>query len=219
MLNADQIRNFATIIHSNAERMQGIIDDLRDIAAIDAGKFKINPEGMSLRAAVLDALITIQDQITAKGQIIDNQIDESLPSVLGDNKRIIQVMTNFISNAYKYSPPGATITIHAKPDKRYISRKGQFVGEVMIISITDTGIGMSDDDLKKIFRVDYFRSENELALQEKGTGLGMMITKRIIDGHGGEVWVESELGKGSTFAFVIPLAPQQQPLQGAPASD
>ncbi|MDX2075386.1 MAG: GAF domain-containing protein [bacterium] len=219
MLNADQIRNFATIIHSNAERMQGIIDDLRDIAAIDAGKFKIHPESMALRTAVLDALLTIQDQITAKGQIIDNQIDESLPNILGDNKRIIQVMTNFISNAYKYSPPGATIKLHAKADKRYISRKGQFVGEVMIISITDTGIGMSDDDLKQIFRVDYFRSENELARQEKGTGLGMMITKRIIEGHGGEVWVESTLGVGSTFSFVIPLAPQEQPVQGVPASD
>ncbi|HRF93931.1 MAG TPA: ATP-binding protein, partial [Aggregatilineales bacterium] len=116
-------------------------------------------------------------------------------------------------------PPGATIKLHAKADKRYISRKGQFVGEVMIISITDTGIGMSDDDLKQIFRVDYFRSENELARQEKGTGLGMMITKRIIEGHGGEVWVESTLGVGSTFSFVIPLAPQEQPVQGAPASD
>jgi len=219
MLTADQIRNFATIIHSNAERMQGIIDDLRDIAAIDAGKFKIHPEAMSLRTAVLDALMTIQDQITAKGQVILNEIDESLPLILGDNKRVIQVMTNFISNAYKYSPPGASIKIHAKVDKRYISRKGQFMGEAMIISITDTGIGMSDDDLKQIFRVDYFRSENELARQEKGTGLGMMITKRIIEGHGGEVWVESELGKGSTFSFTIPLAPQEQQVQGAPASD
>lgn len=219
MLTADQIRNFATIIHSNADRMQGIIDDLRDIAAIDAGKFKIHPEAMSLRTALLDVLMTIQDQITAKGQVIVNDIDESLPLILGDNKRVIQVMTNFISNAYKYSPPGATIRIHAKVDKRYISRKGQFMGEAMIISITDTGIGMSDDDLKQIFRVDYFRSENELARQEKGTGLGMMITKRIIEGHGGEVWVESELGKGSTFSFTIPLAPQEQQVQGAPASD
>ncbi|MCU0479667.1 MAG: GAF domain-containing protein [Anaerolineae bacterium] len=219
MLTADQIRNFATIIHSNAERMQGIIDDLRDIAAIDAGKFKIHPEPMSIRSAVLDALMTIQDQITAKGQTIHNDIDEALPLILGDTKRVIQVLTNFISNAYKYSPPGATITLHAKVDKRYISRKGQFMGEAMIISITDTGIGMSDDDLKQIFRVDYFRSENELARQEKGTGLGMMITKRIIEGHGGEVWVESELGKGSTFLFTIPLAPQEQQVQGAPASD
>jgi signal transduction histidine kinase len=73
--------------------------------------------------------------------------------------------------------------------------------------------------LQKIFRVDYFRSENELARQEKGTGLGMMITKRIIEGHGGEVWVESELGKGSVFSFTIPLAPEHLQIQGAPASD
>lgn len=219
MLTGDQIRNFAAIINSNAERMQGIIDDLRDIAAVDAGKFKINPEPMSLRSAILDSLIAIQDQITNKGQIVMNNIDESLPAIMGDHKRIIQVMTNFISNAHKYSPAGATITLNGKVDKRYISRRGQLMGEVMIISIVDTGIGMSEEDLQKIFRVDYFRSENELARQEKGTGLGMMITKRIIEGHGGEVWVESELGKGSTFAFVIPLAPQEQQVQGAPASD
>ncbi|PJF30466.1 MAG: hypothetical protein CUN52_04030 [Phototrophicales bacterium] len=219
MLTGDQIRNFAAIINSNAERMQSIIDDLRDIAAVDAGKFKINPEPMSLRTAVLDSLIAIQDQITAKGQTVINHIDDSLPLIMGDHKRIIQVMTNFISNAYKYSPAGAQITLEAKVDKRYISRKGKFMGEVMIVSIRDTGIGMSEDDLQKIFRVDYFRSENELARQEKGTGLGMMITKRIIEGHGGEVWVESELGKGSVFSFTIPLAPEHLQIQGAPASD
>lgn len=221
MLTADQIRNFAAIINSNADRMQSIIDDLRDIAAVDAGKFKINPEPMSLRSAVLDSLIAIQDQITNKGQIVINLIDDSLPPIMGDYKRIIQVMTNFISNAHKYSPSGATITLSAKVDERYVNRKGKLMGNVMIVSIADTGIGMSEDDLQKIFRVDYFRSENELARQEKGTGLGMMITKRIIEGHGGEVWVESELGKGSTFSFAIPLAPveQKQKVESTPASD
>lgn len=117
--------------------------------------------------------------------------------------------------------PGAIITLDAKVNKRHISRKGRFMGETMVISISDTGIGMSEEDLQKIFRVDYFRSDNELARQEKGTGLGMMITKRIIEGHGGEVWVESELGKGSTFFFTVPLAPQPEPQtpEGAPASD
>jgi signal transduction histidine kinase len=125
---------------------------------------------------------------------------------MADPKRLIQVMTNFVSNAHKYSPEGSTITIDAGLESRYVSQNGRVLGRMMRVSISDTGIGMSEADLKRIFKEDYFRSENEEAKQQKGTGLGMMITKRIIEGHGGEVWVESEFGSGSTFSFVIPLA-------------
>jgi len=125
-----------------------------------------------------------------------------------DANRLVQVLTNFVSNAHKYSPENATITIGAEVMRRYANRRGKQVGDVMKITVTDDGIGMSEEDLNRIFVEDYFRSSNELAKQQKGTGLGMIITQRIIQGHGGDVWVESTLGEGSTFAFVIPLAPR-----------
>lgn len=210
-MNADQIKEFAGIIQTNADRMQNIIDDLKDIAASDADQLKINLEPINLHNIVIDTLIPYQKQIEEKEQTLVNAVPEDAPLLLADPKRLIQVMTNFISNAHKYSPPEATITISAELIERYISRQtGRNIGPMMLVSISDTGIGMSDEDLNRIFKEDYFRSDNDLARQQKGTGLGMMITQRIIEGHQGEVWVESELGEGSHFKFVIPLAPNEE---------
>ena len=209
-MGPDQISNFAMIILSNADRMQNIIDDLRDLARLDANQFDINQEPTSIYTLVMDTLMTIQTQVEEKKQIIVNDVAEDLPMAWVDPKRMIQVMTNFVSNSHKYSPPESTITISAKVKPRYTNQRGKIIGDVMHIVISDTGIGMSEEDLKKIFKENYFRSENELARQQKGTGLGMMITKRIIEEHEGEVWVESELGKGSHFQFVVPLATEER---------
>jgi len=210
-MDADQIKDFAGIIQTNADRMQSIIDDLKDVAASDANQLKIHPEPINLHNIVIDTLMPYQKQIEEKEQMLVNAVPEDAPLILADPKRLIQVMTNFISNAHKYSPPESTITISATVHERYVSRHtGRNIGPMMLIGISDNGIGMSEEDLQKIFKEDYFRSDNELAQQQKGTGLGMMITQRIIEGHQGEVWVESEIGVGSTFKFVIPLAPAEE---------
>lgn len=209
-MSTDQIQSSAQIIQSNAERMESIISDLRDIAASDANKLEIKPEPISFYRVVMDTLLSLQKQIDSKGQTVINRVTDDLPLVMADAKRMIQVMVNFLSNANKYSPREATLTIDAIVKRRYVNRKGNSIGDVLHIMVTDTGIGMSDEDLQRIFNEDYFRSENEAARAEKGTGLGMMITKRLIDDHGGEVWVESRLGEGSTFHFVVPLAPESQ---------
>src|SRR5690606_34498520 len=112
-LSPDQIKDFADIIQTNADRMQNIIDDLRDIAASDANQLKIELEAVELNKVVLDTLMPYQKQIEEKGQTIVNQIPDDLPMIHADYKRLIQVMTNFISNAHKYSPPESTITVKA----------------------------------------------------------------------------------------------------------
>lgn len=205
-LSTEQVKDFVGIIQNNANRMESIINDLRDIARSDANKFTIEAEPIRLDKIVEDTLIPFQKQLDEKEQTIINNVGEDLPLVMADSNKLIQVLTNFVSNSYKYSPPGATITIDARVRQRYITRKNKNLGTVMEISVSDTGRGMSEGDLKRLFREDYFRAE--ATKNEKGTGLGMIITKRIIEGHNGEVWVESELDKGTTFAFVIPLAPR-----------
>jgi signal transduction histidine kinase len=206
-LTPDQIKQFAAIIQNNAERMDSIISDLRDIARDDAGKLSIDVEPVELRQVTMDTLISLQKQIDSKGQIVINNITDALPPVLGDRMRLTQVMVNFLSNAHKYSPEGATIRLDAKVEPRFINQRGQNIGKVLQVSITDSGIGMSENTLSKLFKEDYFRSDNKQARDQEGTGLGMIITKRLIEGHNGDVWVESELGKGSTFHFVVPVAP------------
>lgn len=205
MMTPDQIKQFAGIIQNNAERMNGIISDLRDIAKDDAGKLTIALEPVDLRQVVMDTLISLQKQIDGKNQTVVNEIHSNLPPVLGDRSRLTQIMVNFLSNAHKYSPDGAEIRLEAQVAPRYITRRGKNLGTVMHIRVVDSGIGMSEDTISRLFTEDYFRSDNKEARSQEGTGLGMIITKRLIDGHNGDVWVESELGKGSTFHFVVPI--------------
>ncbi len=225
-MDYDQIQKVAGIIANNAERMQAIIDDLKDVAASDANKLKIELAPVSFRSVLVDTLIPFQNQIEEKQQTVINRVPDDLPLVMADPTRLIQVLTNFVSNAHKYSPPEASITLEAWVRDRYVNRRNENVGPVLQFAISDTGIGMNENDLRRIFREDYFRSE-EAKVTAKGTGLGMMITRRIIEGHNGEVWVESEVGKGTTFSFVIPLVSDPVPVNGAngrhlveePASD
>jgi signal transduction histidine kinase len=205
MMTPDQIKQFAGIIQNNAERMNGIISDLRDIAKDDAGKLTIALEPVELRQVVMDTLISLQKQIDSKNQTVINEIHSNLPPVLGDRSRLTQIMVNFLSNAHKYSPEGAEIRLEAQVVPRYITRRGKNLGTVMHIRVIDSGIGMSQDTLSRLFTEDYFRSDNKEARSQEGTGLGMIITKRLIEGHNGDVWVESEIGKGSTFHFIVPI--------------
>jgi signal transduction histidine kinase len=130
-------------------------------------------------------------------------VPEDLPPVLGDQNRLIQIMTNFISNAYKYTPPGGTITIHAEAARNIWDPKGS--PQVIHCYIRDTGIGMDQHDLEQLF-TPYFRSENPKTREQPGTGLGLTITRGLIELHGGTIWVESELSVGTTFHFTIPVA-------------
>jgi len=115
------------------------------------------------------------------------------------------VLTNLVSNAHKYSPQGTNITLKVDVLNSYRLPNAVELGPCMYVSVLDSGIGMSPTDLKRIFREDYFRSDDSRARAQKGTGLGMMITQRIVEGHGGRIWVESELDKGSNFQFIIPI--------------
>lgn len=205
MMSIDQIKQVASVIQNNAERMNGIITDLRDIAKDDAGKLTISLEPVELRQVIMNTLISLQKQIDAKNQTVVNEIHSNLPPVLGDRNRLEQIMVNFVSNAHKYSPEGAEIRLEAQVVPRYISRSGKNLGTVMHIRVIDSGIGMSENTLSRLFMEDYFRSDNTEARSQEGTGLGMIITKRLIDGHNGDVWVESQIGKGSTFHFVVPI--------------
>ncbi len=128
---------------------------------------------------------------------------DDLPLVAADRNRLIQIMTNFISNANKYTPSGGRVTIIARATRNVWDSQG--APEVIHCAVQDTGIGMSEDDLNHLF-TPYFRSENPTVREQPGTGLGLTITRGLIELHGGTIWVESELNVGSTFHFTIPVA-------------
>jgi signal transduction histidine kinase len=194
--------SFLETIRSNVVRMNALVSSLLDISRIESGRIKINLMDVSVEHIIEEALRTIRGQIEAKQQPLEVDIAPDLPLVRGDRDRLVQVLTNLLSNAYKYTPEGGQITVRAQRwvDAGDTSGKDGFV----LCSVADTGLGMSPEDQERLF-TKYFRSEDPAVRSESGTGLGLVITKSLVELQGGQIWVESEVGKGSTFAFTIPI--------------
>ena len=203
---SEQQETFLQTIQSNAVRMNTIIEDLRDTAKMKIGEFTVDAEPMNIRPAVIETLRPFITVLEASGQTLINNVPENLPLIWGDEGRIIQVLTNLITNANKYSEADTSITISAWIDEDYHDQRGEKRGRMLTLSVKDEGFGMSEADQSKLFKERYFRSTNQQALDKPGTGLGMMLTKGIMDGHQGEIWMESTLGEGSVFFISFPLA-------------
>ena len=202
----DTQRNFIQVIHANANRMQTIINDLRDSARIDANEFSVDPAEINIYSAVVESLRPLVRNFEDKNQELINDVPEDLPAVWADETRVIQVLTNLVSNAHKYSPADTTIKITADVITDYHTQEGKLLGRMVQVAVIDQGLGMSEEDQNLMFKQKYFRSTNQDALDQPGTGLGMMLTKNIMDSHGGEIWFKSALGEGSTFYVSFPLA-------------
>jgi signal transduction histidine kinase len=200
---SDVQRNFISTIRTNAERMNTLVSDLNDVTKLQTDNLSIQPEVVNLRELIEETLRPLQKQIDDKAQTVVLALDERVPDIFVDRNRLIQVLTNLLSNAYKYSPQETSITLRA--DTAMGKRDAQGVQKLMLhVAVQDQGIGMTEDDLNKLF-TPYFRSENPSAREQPGTGLGLTITRGIIERHGGEIWVESQFGQGTTFHFTVPL--------------
>ena len=137
---------------------------------------------------------SLQPQIEAKKLNLTVELPPDLPQVWGDRIRIIQVLTNLVTNAYKYTPEGGRIAISAR-----------WLDDTMQIDVADTGIGIAPQDQERLF-TRFFRADHPEVRRVAGTGLGLSIAKSIVEMHGGRIWVESQLGAGSTFSFTLPVA-------------
>jgi signal transduction histidine kinase len=201
----EQQRNFLGTIRFNADRMNTLVSDLNDVTKLQLGELRIELSPTSFRNIVTETLRPLQKQIEDKEQELAIDMPDNLPDIDADQNRLIQVLTNLVSNAHKYSPSGGKIAILGEIVNNRRDSKGKALGPALHVSVQDTGIGMSEEDLTRLF-TPYFRSENPLAREQPGTGLGLTITRGIILRHGGEIWVESTVGVGTTFHFTVPLS-------------
>jgi signal transduction histidine kinase len=204
-------------IRSNVDRMNSLVSELLDISRIESGRIRLELGDVSVQKMIEDVLRTIQGQIEGKQQVLKVEIAADLPLVRGDRSRLMQVLTNLVSNAHKYTPEGGDITVSARAWSDGRDGKGEH--EFVLCSVTDTGIGMSPEDQERLFKTKYFRADNPAVRSVPGTGLGLVITKSLVELHGGEIWVESELGKGSAFSFTVPVVqgsvqPKEQMIGG-----
>jgi signal transduction histidine kinase len=191
-------QQFLNTVRSNVDRLSTLVGDLLEISRIETGRLKLDIKPVSMNEVIEETLRTTQHQIEEKDQSLDVTVPEDLPQVMGDRARLIQVMTNLVSNAYKYTPIGGHIFISAHP-------KSNGTPGFVMCAVKDTGIGISAEDQAKLF-TKFFRSGDPAVREVPGTGLGLSITKSLIEMHGGEIWVESQLGHGTTFAFTVPVA-------------
>jgi signal transduction histidine kinase len=197
--------NFLTTVRSNVDRMNTIVSDLNDLTKIQVGNLRLEYRATRLSDVLEDVIRSLRRQIDEKEQQISTELPPDLPSVWADPARLAQILTNLVSNAQKYTPNQGRFTVGAV---RYTADQAPLVGvEFVHIWIQDTGIGISEEDSKKIFQ-QYFRTDaaKEMA---SGTGLGLAITKSLVEMQGGAIWFESQVDIGTTFHFTVPIAEAQ----------
>ncbi|MGQ9866258.1 MAG: response regulator [Pseudanabaenaceae cyanobacterium] len=199
-----RVRTNLDIITTEAERLTTLINDVLDIAKMEAGKIEWRMEPLDLREVIERALNATASLFERSGLACHRHLPATMPLLVGDRDRLIQVMVNLISNAVKFTVEGS------------VTCEIQVQGDRAIVSVTDTGMGIAPEDCPKVFE-KFKQVGDTLTDKPKGTGLGLSICKQIIEHHGGNIWVESVLGQGSTFSFDLPLAktgsaPNLQPL-------
>ena len=192
----DNILEYARDVNSAGNYLLGIVNEVLDLAKVTAGSIEISPEDYDLMDMIRECYSLVRPRAKASRLSFEVDMSDVLPSRLrGDKERIIQVITNLLTNAVKYTPEGrVTLTVDGKIENGKL---------MLIVSVSDTGIGVAEENLPYLF--DAFRRVGEFKQKRiEGTGLGLTITKQLVDLMEGEISVESEIGKGTTFTVIIP---------------
>jgi PAS domain S-box-containing protein len=191
-------QHFLGIVKSNVDRLTELVNDLLDISRIEAGRIKLEPVPLRMEEIVREVCDDVAETIRERGLTLELDLPTAIPAVHTDRNRIIRVLVNLLSNAYRYTPAGGTITVSVR----------QVRGAVQV-DVADTGIGIGEEDQERVFE-PFYRANQPLVNQQTGTGLGLPIVRSLIQMLGGRLWLQSELGKGSTFSFTLPLESERQ---------
>jgi len=192
-MNQEQTEYVSDVLDSS-QRLLQMINDLLDLSRLEAGKTKLFREALSVRELVRDAMRSIRPLADRKGLNLHSAIPDHLPLVEADGLRISQILLNLLGNAVKFTQAGGLVQVTARP-----------VDGLMEVSVTDTGVGIAPEDLGRIFE-KFAQSGRD---RPEGSGLGLPLAKSLVELHGGRMSVESELGRGSTFRFTLPLCSEE----------
>ena len=188
----EEQRTYLEYVRLSGEHLLGLINDILDLAKVEAGKLDVHPETLDLYPVFKGVMSTAVGLTRDKRVALEQDVAEALPPVLADPKRVRQVLLNLLSNAAKFTNEGR-ITLRAH---RYDTRE-------VCVAVEDTGVGIATDDFDKVFE-EYQQVGN--AHHVGGTGLGIPLSKRLIEMQGGRIWFESTLGVGTQFFFTLPVA-------------
>ena len=191
-INEKQAEYISDILQSG-QHLLSLINDILDLSKIEAGRMELELSDFDLPSSIENTLTLVREGAVRRGIELGHTVDEHLGMVRADERRVKQVLLNLLSNALKFTPEGGRI------DVRAAVRDG-----MAEISVADTGVGISPEDQELVF--EEFRQVGTAAKKVEGTGLGLAISRKFIEVHGGRIWVESQVGKGSRFAFTLPLS-------------
>src|SRR5262245_16708379 len=179
-------------IHASGQHLLSLINDILDLSKIEAGKMELELSDFDLPMAIDNALTLVRERAARRSIALHTSVDERLGQMQGDERKIRQVVLNLLSNAIKFTPEGGRIDVGAKPVDGFIE-----------VSVSDTGVGIAPEDQEAVF--EEFRQVGTADKKVEGTGLGLALSRKFIELHGGKIWVESQIGHGSTFTFTVPV--------------
>jgi signal transduction histidine kinase len=202
-LIGDMQRKFLQRIKANIERMNGMLNDLIGVTAIDAVQLEIRPTVVDMGEIIEDSIIGARAQLEEKELTLELNLPEQMPLVEADTDCAHQIMTNLLANATKCSPVGSTVTVSAQIYDESAGNPEEI--PYLKIAIQDSGGGIAPEDQDRVFD-RFYRADSPLINGLGETGVGLAIVKSLIEAQGGRVWVESEMGVGSTFSFLLPIS-------------
>jgi len=184
-------KEFLSIIDGQSQRLGALIDSLLDVSRLESGRFSIQKQPLSIGDIIHKAVESFCRLASDKGIVISEDIPATLPEIEADGERVSQVMVNLLSNAIKFSNGGRSLIV-----------KGEAKDGELLVQVTDHGIGIPKEAMPHLFE-RFYRVKGSMA--RGGAGLGLYISKQIIEAHGGCIWAESKVGKGTTVSFTLPL--------------
>jgi len=189
----DQQSDYVRDIAGSGRHLLDLVNEILDLSKVEAGRMELEPSEFALAETIRDALAFVRERAVRHDIELTEDAPADLGTVVADERKVRQVLLNMLSNAVKFTPDGGTIGVSAR----------RLDGEVQV-SVRDTGIGISPEDQSKVFE-EFQQVGKPTDRSREGTGLGLTLAKKFVELHGGKIWVESEVGKGTTFTFAIPV--------------
>ena len=204
----DTSTKFLDIILKQSDRLNLILEDLLQLSKIESGQVLFKREPLQIQRVIERTLAMIKPLADKKGHRLVSFVEDDLPAVLGDEDRLMQVLSNLLDNAVKYTPENGTITVAAHPVSDDAERPA--IATAVELSVTDTGLGIPERDHPRVFE-RFYRVDKARSRELGGTGLGLAIVRHIVEGLGGRVWVEANTPTGSRFVVRLPIQQISQP--------
>jgi signal transduction histidine kinase len=186
---------YVQVILSSGRHLLALINDILDLSKVEAGRLELVLTTFELHGALESALALVRERATRHGLMLELTMDSHLTDVVADERKVKQILLNLLSNAVKFTPEGGRVQVNAAA-----------VDGMAEISVADTGIGIAPEDQEVIFE-EFRQVGSDYARNPEGTGLGLALARKLVELHGGRIWVKSQVGQGSTFTFTIPVNP------------